>query len=79
MGNIYTNNSEFNLAIESFVKCTENENGKIEWINTYLPNYNIGIIFECLGYKDEAIDYYMKCGDYNQAVIRAEALLNSIK
>lgn len=55
MGIIYMNNAKFNLAIQSFLKCTEYEDGKMEGINTYLPNYNIGVIFECLGYRDEAI------------------------
>lgn len=76
MGIIYMNNAKFNLAVQTFLKCTENETGNIEGINTYLPCYNIGVIFECLGYKDEAINYYAKCGDYEQAVMRVKVLLN---
>lgn len=76
MGIIYMNNAKFNLAVQSFLKCTEYENGKMEGINTYLPNYNIGVIFECLGYRDEAINYYRKCENYSLAITRLKALLN---
>lgn len=74
MGMIYMNNAKFNHAVESFLRCTKNESGKMEGINTYLPNYNIGVIFECLGYRDEAISYYRKCGDYELAVKRIKLL-----
>lgn len=74
MGLIYMNNAKFNLAVQNFLKCTEEETGKIEGINTYLPNYNIGVIFECLGYTNEAVSYYKKCGDYQLAVMRIKAL-----
>lgn len=76
MGIIYMNNAKFNLAVESFLKCTEYETSKMEGVNTYLPNYNIGVIFECLGHRDEALSYYRKCGNYETAVMRIKALLN---
>lgn len=76
MGMIYMNNAKFNLAVESFLKCTENESSKIDGVNTYLPNYNIGVIYECLGYSGEAISYYRKCGNYELAVMRVKELLN---
>lgn len=76
MGIIYMNNAKFDLAVESFLKCTEHETCKMECVNTYLPNYNIGVIFECLGHRDEALSYYRKCGNYEIAVMRIKALLN---
>lgn len=76
MGIIYMNNAKFDLAVESFLKCTEYETSKMEGVNTYLPNYNIGVIFECLGHRDEALSYYRKCGNYEIALIRIKALLN---
>lgn len=76
MGLIYMNNANFNLAAESFLKCTEYDDGKMEGISTYLPYYNIGVIFECLGHKDEAISYYEKCGSYELAAIRIRVLQN---
>lgn len=70
MGLIYMNTANFQIAAESFLKCTESKEGKIEGITTYLPLYNIGVIFESLGYKDEAIEYYRMCGNYELALNR---------
>lgn len=75
MGLIYMNNAKFDLSVEYFSKCIECKIGRIEGINTYLPNYNIGIIYECLGYKKEAIKFYEKCGKY----ILAEKRLKELK
>ncbi|MBA8894789.1 glycosyltransferase [Clostridium saccharobutylicum] len=76
MGLIYMNNAKFDLAVQSFLKCNEYDDGKMEGISTYLPYYNIGVIFECLGYRDEAISYYRKCGNYDLAVTRLKSVLN---
>ncbi|WP_243125424.1 glycosyltransferase family 2 protein [Clostridium amazonitimonense] len=75
MALVYMNNNEFQKAAETFLRCTEFKEGKVEGITTYLPLYNIGIIFECLGLKEEALSYYNKCGDYNPAKKRASVLL----
>lgn len=75
MGIIYMNNAKFNIAIERFLKCTKSNNSKIEGVNSYLSYYNIGVIFECLGHRDEAITYYKKCRNYELAVMRIRALL----
>ncbi|ALB44531.1 glycosyltransferase [Clostridium beijerinckii] len=75
MGIIYMNNAKFNSAVESFLKCTKSDKSKIEGVNSYLSYYNIGVIFECLGYRDESITYYRKCKNYELAVIRIKVLL----
>ncbi len=67
MALIYMNNSEFEKSVETFLKCTEFEEGKMDGITTYLPLYNVGIIFECLGLKEEALSYYYRCNDYKLA------------
>ncbi|MEA4825994.1 MAG: glycosyltransferase, partial [Clostridium sp.] len=64
IGLIYMNNANFQKAAETFLECTEFKDGKIEGITSFLPLYNIGVIFECLGFKEEAIKYYKLCGDY---------------
>lgn len=76
MGLIYMNNSMFDLAVESFLVCTEFVHAKVEGGTTYLPYYNIGVIYDVLGHRDEAIEYYSKCGDYKPAIIRLKAQLN---
>lgn len=71
---IYMNQGIFQKAAETFLKCTELKDGKIEGITSFLPFYNIGVIFECLGFKDDALDFYSKCDDYTPALDRIEAL-----
>lgn len=63
-GIIYMNNAKFSEAVLSFTNCIGDNEGKIEGINSYLPNYNIGVIFHCLGYTDKAREYFKKCGNY---------------
>lgn len=70
MGLIYMNNGKFNDAVNSFYKCIGNAEGKIEGVNSYLAYYNIGVIFECLGYTEEAFKHYNMCGDYKPALSR---------
>ena len=76
LGLIYMNNAKFTVAVEYFLKCTEFLNGKLEGITTYLPYYNIGVIFDVLGYLDQALVYYKKCGNYEPALKRLNAQMN---
>lgn len=61
---IFMNNGEFKLSVEEFLKCTKMSESKIDGINSYKANYNIGVIFECLGISEEAKNYYLSCGEY---------------
>ncbi|UYZ34249.1 glycosyltransferase [Clostridium beijerinckii] len=70
LGIIYMNNGKFKEAVETFLRCTEYEEGKIEGITTFLPFYNAGVIYECLGLNEEAVKYYKLCGDYTPAKLR---------
>ncbi|MDV4149716.1 glycosyltransferase [Clostridium sp. AL.422] len=79
MGLIYMNNGEFQKAIESFEKCIGEKEGKFEGINSYQPNYNIGVIYEILGLKEIAIEYYQICGEYIPAKKRIEIMLEENK
>jgi len=72
---VYMMNGLFSKAVETFLKCTEQKNGEIEGVTTWLPLYNIGVIYECLGKRDEAIKYYGQCGNYAQAKNRIAVLL----
>lgn len=76
LGLIYMNNAKFTYAVQSFLECTKFTEGKMEGITTYLPNYNIGVIFDVLGYKKQAIQYYKKCGNYKPAVDKISNNLN---
>jgi glycosyltransferase involved in cell wall biosynthesis len=70
LGLIEMNNANFKKSAEIFLKCTEFREGKIEGVTSFLPLYNVGVIFECLGFKEQAIYYYSLCGDYAPAVKR---------
>ncbi|WP_051624064.1 tetratricopeptide repeat-containing glycosyltransferase family 2 protein [Clostridium akagii] len=70
MGIASMNNTLFQEAINYFNKAVVDKQGSIEGVNSFLPNYNIGVIYECLGYTSKALDYYLRCGDYVQALKR---------
>ncbi len=74
MGLIYMNNALFDEAVKEFRKAASMRAGKTEGVNTYMPNYNIGVIYECTGRISDAISYYGKCQDYPPALLRLEAL-----
>ncbi|EHJ01490.1 glycosyl transferase family 2 [Clostridium sp. DL-VIII] len=67
MGLIYMNNAMFEKAVNSFIQCTKFVNSKVEGLTTYAAYYNIGVIYEVLGFSEKAIGYYRKCGDYEPA------------
>ena len=72
MGLIYMNNEMFEKAIEEFERATRCKQSRVIGVNTYLAWYNIGVILECLGYKEDAAVYYTKCGRYEKAVERLD-------
>ena len=76
IGHIYMNNSEFELAVENFLNCTNFNFSKVQGVNTYLAYYNIGVIYDVLGFMEKAIEYYKLCGEYKPALIRLRKQLN---
>ncbi|MBQ7920631.1 MAG: glycosyltransferase [Lachnospiraceae bacterium] len=70
MGLIYMNNALFDRAIEEFLKATTIPSFSVDGVNSYKAFYNIGVIYECMGNKKQAVDYYKKCGDYTPALER---------
>ena len=78
IGLIEMNNSNFENAAQIFLKCTEFEEGKIEGITSFLPLYNIGVIFECLGFNDQALNYYKLCKNYGLALYRIKNITRSM-
>jgi len=75
MGLIYMKNALFQNAVKEFEKSTEYSEAKMVGVNSYLANYNIGVIYECLGEPVKAQDYYIKCGDYEPAYARLKRFL----
>ena len=74
MGLIYMNNAMFDKGIDEFLKATQYDNCQIEGVNSYKAYYNIGVIYESLGYVDKASEYYKDCGQYDSAVARLAEL-----
>ncbi|MEJ8552661.1 glycosyltransferase [Tepidibacter sp. Z1-5] len=74
MGLIYMNNGLFEKSVNSFISCIGDKEGKIEGLNSYLAYYNIGVIYECLGFIEEGIYYYQKCENYEPAKKRIDNL-----
>lgn len=68
LGLIYQENARFDQAVGHYLKATQYNDARMDGVNGYLAFYNIGVIFECLGLKDKAIQHYKKCGDYKKAM-----------
>ncbi|GAA0755362.1 glycosyltransferase [Clostridium sartagoforme] len=73
-GLIYMNNGLFIEAITEFQNSKKIEICKMEGVNDYLANYNIGVIFECLGNKEKAVEFYYMCKNYDKALERISFL-----
>lgn len=67
LGMIYMQNGRFEDAICQFQKATALSETNIEGVNSYLAYYNIGVIYECLEEKNQAMKYYQLAGDYDLA------------
>ena len=74
MGLIYMNNEMFDEAVSEFRKAAETGEGRTPGTGSYLANYNIGVIYECLGDTKQAYEFYRLCGDYAPAKKRLEGL-----
>lgn len=74
MALIYMNNARFREAVAKFGECKNSNECKIEGVNSYLADYNIGVIYECLGIVNEAVKYYKRCGNYVLALNRLRVL-----
>lgn len=70
MGLIYMNNELYPESIAAFQKAIKLQKSSVTGADSYLANYNIGVIYECLSQIDQAMDYYWKCGCYVPAVRR---------
>lgn len=57
---VLMNNERFDEAIKEFEKATRITECKVEGVNGSLAYYNIGVIYECLGNKKKALEYYNK-------------------
>lgn len=75
MGIIYMKKNMLEQAIEEFTKATTLTTYSRKGVNSYRAYYNIASIYDKLGQKDKAEEYYQKCGDFDNAVKRMDELL----
>lgn len=74
MGMIYLNNGFFEDAVAQFNKAATFDDAEVVGANSFRAWHNLGVIYECSGHKDKAIQYYKKCGDFAPALERLKAL-----
>lgn len=74
MGYVFMQNMLFDKAIEWFLKASSMKECKSIGNNSYNAFYNIGVIYECTGQKELALEYYRKCGDFDKALIGIKRL-----
>ena len=74
MGLIYKANALNDAAISAFERALTLPAGLMNGVNSFLPNYMIGVIHEEQGFLDDAKIDYETCGDYEKAVKALERL-----
>ncbi|MCM1049057.1 MAG: glycosyltransferase [Clostridiales bacterium] len=72
MGMIYMKKGMWEQALAEFKKATTMSEFSRKGVNSYRAYYNIGSIYETLGDKEKAKEYYSKCGDFNDAAKKLE-------
>lgn len=78
MGNIYKNNGMYEEALAQYDKAAGMPAGRQNGVNSFLPAYQCGRIFEFLGDAESAAAFYAKCGDFAPALERLQALHREI-
>lgn len=74
MGLIYMNNELFDRAIEEFLKASRQKESRMKGVNSYLAFYNAGVIYECTGNTEKALELYQKCKEYEPAKKRMKEI-----
>lgn len=79
MGLIYMNNARFEDAVNEFLKATQKKYCRVEGVNSYRAYYNVGVIYECLGEMEKALQYYQMCDEYEVAKWRLTEVLSILE
>ena len=73
-GHVYQNNAMFVEAVESYESCIGADFYDTTGITSFLSYFNIGVILECIGMLEDAVEMYKNCGDYEPAQQRLAEL-----
>ena len=68
LGLVYMQNELFAEAVDHFLSATSLTDCNVAGTNSYLALYNAGVIYECLGYPEDAKTLYLECGNYKKAI-----------
>ena len=79
LGLIYMQNGRLQDALMAFELASCTPYFAAEGANTYLPLYNMGVVYECSGDLPKARQAYKRCGDFDKAKERLCALSSSGK
>ena len=71
---VFQNNGLFQEAVEYYESCLGVDVFDPQGMTSFLSYYNIGVILECVGMIEDAIDVYSKCGNYEPAQNRLKEL-----
>ncbi len=71
-GMINMNAGRFDEAVACFRRCIVR--GSAEPLESSMPRYNMGVIYECTGKTNEARELYIACGNFLPALSRLKAL-----
>jgi len=72
---IFQNNGMFIEAVECYESCIGDEAVDYKGVTSHLSYYNIGVILECVGMTEDAVQMYRSCGEYSPAEKRLAELL----
>lgn len=79
MGLIYMRTGHILKAMEQFLKSTTYETSSVQGANSFIPRFNMGVINEAMGNKDDALKLYRACGTFKPALDRIEILTGKEK
>ena len=67
---VLQNNGMFIEAVEHYESCIGANAVDYKGITSFLSYYNMGVVLECVGMVEDAVQMYGKCGDYAPALTR---------
>lgn len=79
MGDIYKANGMYEEALAQYQKAAGMPEGRRNGVNSFLPAFQCGRIFELLGDAGSAAAFYAQCGDFAPALKRLQALQNEAR
>lgn len=74
LGLAYLRSGRIMESMQTFLAALNGDKSRTRGTSTYIPLYNMGVINEVLGNREDAITLYKRCGDYAPAIERIKEL-----